>query len=371
MIFITFISLDVYIILWYNISMRFFLLFCVLLLSGCLEMTVSNAEHSPLEPVVSGTHLRTWRIDVDIPLAKKEKTFGLYFWNKEDGCNYLCGLNREIEILGDVPDYVLYFTDLRRRAPNHIFNINADYDIKTVLSQDLRVYKQKNNTTILMEIAEGKWDGYFLSLAEEMRKFGGEIYYRFGYEMNGDWFPWGRQPEHFKLAWKHVWELFREAEADRVVWVFSPSVLYGDLTLHQGLYEYYPGDAYVDVVGVDGYNFGSMITYHDWKSVREVFHETITGLKSRYPHKPLWICEVGSAPNEMWAGRSKSEWLHRFLTYYNTESRIENFIWFNEDKAYNGEANWRLDSDQATLAKFRQWLGTDPLLISLRNSTFK
>ena len=31
------------------------------------------------------------------------------------------------------------------------------------------------------------------------------------------------------------------------------------------------------------------------------------------------------------------------------------FVWFNEDKQYAGEPNWRFDSDKDSAEKFRSW----------------
>ncbi len=286
------------------------------------------------------------------------KDFGLYFWHKTPGCGYECALRKEINLLGAIPGYVLYFTDLSRPFPENVYHINARYGIRTVLTQDLKIYGQADDDGILDSIISGKWDEYFLNLAKRAREYGDNFYYRFGYEMNGDWFPWGGKPAAFKKAWSHVHGLFVSAGVREAQWVFSPNVLYNGSDMIADLSEYYPGDSLVNVIGADGYNFGGHDSEHDWQAYPEVFFPTIFALRARYPHKRFWICEVGSAPGDKKRGQYKSAWLQDFLVRFHADPGIEMFIWFNEDKTYAGEANWRLDSDTATLGVFRDWVNT-------------
>jgi hypothetical protein len=292
-----------------------------------------------------------------VPIGQRDKPFGIYFWRKDPGCDYPCGLRKEIELLGDIPDFVLFFTDLKRPVPHTVLSTNRRFDIKTVLTQDLRIYYEKGDPAILDSIIAGKWDEYFLTLAGELAGYGNYVIYRFGYEMNGDWFPWGQQPEKFKSAWRRVWVLFQEAGAVQVKWLFSPNVLYGKLTPAEGLFNYYPGDAFVDIVGADGYNFGNTKAYHSWRTYEQIFGETLNALAQQYPHKPLWISEIGCAPTGETPSENKIEWLSSFLFQYNRDLHINNFIWFNEDKRHAQETNWRIDSDDDTLIRFREWLG--------------
>jgi mannan endo-1,4-beta-mannosidase len=43
----------------------------------------------------------------------------------------------------------------------------------------------------LAAIADGAYDGYLQSYAEQLRAFGHPVIIGFGHEMNGNWYSWG------------------------------------------------------------------------------------------------------------------------------------------------------------------------------------
>jgi mannan endo-1,4-beta-mannosidase len=73
------------------------------------------------------------------------------------------------------------------------------------------------------------------------------------HEMNGDWFWWGaKSPAEFKAAWQHMFRYFTEVKGlHNLLWVFAPDDSRGRAA------DYYPGDAFTDIVGLDNYNFGA------------------------------------------------------------------------------------------------------------------
>jgi len=77
--------------------------------------------------------------------------------------------------------------------------------------------------------------------------------------MNGSWSDWnpdnsaqpaGETPATYVAMWQHVVNYFRSAGVTNVKWVWAPNVDGGDGSMAA----YYPGDSYVDYVGLDGYN---------------------------------------------------------------------------------------------------------------------
>ena len=85
-------------------------------------------------------------------------------------------------------------------------------------------------------------------LVVDLKLFGQPLFIRFGHEMNDPYrYSWGPQnntPEDFIAAWKHMVDYFKAEGVDNVIWVWSPHIAYGLFE------EYYPGDDYVDWVGV-------------------------------------------------------------------------------------------------------------------------
>lgn len=68
------------------------------------------------------------------------------------------------------------------------------------------------------------------------------------HEANGRWFWWGAQgPEPFKELWRLMFERFASYHKLRnLIWIFSPGCA-------TDLAAWYPGDAYVDIIGQDHY----------------------------------------------------------------------------------------------------------------------
>ena len=166
--------------------------------------------------------------------------------------------------------------------------------------------------------------------------------------MNGNWFPWCEKPELFVQAWRRIWNLFHKEKAHNVQWIFCPSVLWDEKNLLHEIDPYYPGDMYVDIVAVDGYNYGdSFDKYHKWNSVTEIFSKSLAILETY--NKPMWIAEVGCPTDPR-----RTQWLADFFDLLDSHCCIDVFIWFNENKS--NEPDFRIESDSSSLIVFREWL---------------
>jgi beta-mannanase len=144
----------------------------------------------------------------------------------------------------------------------------------------------------------------------------------------------------YKRAWRHVVRIFRRADASKVMWVWSPNVD------NHGKYPFrgfYPGDAWVDWVGLDGFNWGRT---GEWTSFRQVFGRSY-GLLTRISHRPVIVAETGSAQR----GGDKAAWVARALRREIPHlRRIRAVVWF--DERFNG-IDTRVDSSWGALRAFR------------------
>ena len=119
--------------------------------------------------------------------------------------------------------------------------------------------------------------------------------FRFAHEMNGDWYPWsvgspGGSPQDYVAAYRRVRGMFDDAGAKHVEWVWCPNVIVNGNV--EAISRCYPGDDFVDIVGVDGYNFGDL-PGHRWTQPAELFGDTVALVAQLAPGKPVWINEVG------------------------------------------------------------------------------
>jgi glycosyl hydrolase family 26 len=196
----------------------------------------------------------------------------------------------------------------------------------------------------LSGIASGTYDSYLRESATLAKNWGGPLMIRFAHEMNGTWYPWAgsnTSPETFIAAWKHVVSIFRSEGATNVEWVWSPNVQEGS---KYPISPYFPGDEWVDYVGLDGYNWGTNNGEH-WQSLQEVFafsYSIVTQLSS----KPVIISEVSSSE----AGGDKAAWIRSgFMSIPQTFPRVSAVVWFNKAQ----EDDWRVSSSQSSLEAYR------------------
>lgn len=220
------------------------------------------------------------------------------------------------------------------------------------------------NGYTLKSIAAGDEDAFIQAWAQGAAAWGHTIYLRPMHEMNGDWYPWGRgvngnTPTDFVNAWRHMHDIFVAARATNVKWVWSPNVRYGSL---YPLADLYPGSAYVDWLGLDGYNWG--LDHHlgqpSWQSFGQIFGATYQEVTKLAPGKPLMVAETASTEN----GGNKAQWiLQTFLSDAPTYSALRAVIWFNQA---DGASNFKIASSAASLVAFKQvaassaWMGRLP-----------
>jgi beta-mannanase len=197
----------------------------------------------------------------------------------------------------------------------------------------------------LAAIGSGAYDAYVTRWASEIKAWGQPLYLRFAHEMNGDWYPWaagvnGNTPAQYVAAWRHVHDLFVRAGATNVTWVWTPNVSLGRAPMAQ----LYPGDAYVDWVGLDGYNRGTTQSWGStWQSFDQVFGSSLAELRA-VSSRPIIIGETASTET----GGNKAAWIQQFFASLAASPDIKAFVWFNLNK----ETDWRIESSSGARAAF-------------------
>lgn len=199
----------------------------------------------------------------------------------------------------------------------------------------------------LRRIAAGDHDDYIRQWGRDLREFGHEVLLRFAHEMNHSAYPWcvgvGGSARDYVRAWRRVVRLVRAEGATNARFVWCPLVpAPGSPDLRSA----FPGDRFVDLVGMDGYNAGTAADWGGWLSFSEVFGPLYRSLR-RLSDRPVVVCETGCAEE----GGSKARWISRaFLEELPRDfPAVTAVVWFNEAR----EADWRLDSSPATLEAAR------------------
>src|SRR2546428_6615053 len=152
-----------------------------------------------------------------------------------------------------------------------------------------------NNTFPLSKIAAGTFDVYIGSWAVGLRNYGGLVLLDFGHEMDGNWYPWGygvngNTAAQYIAAFRHVHDRFVLAGATNVQFVWNPNV-WNPAGVDQRAF--YPGDAYVDWMAIDVYNWGAAAG--GWASLASALgsmtniYTGVAGLSN----KPMMVREWG------------------------------------------------------------------------------
>jgi len=259
-------------------------------------------------------------------------------------------LERSLEAFASRPDYVMFYRDMRRGYPRASVDAIRRHGATPIVSQELWYWGRGRKDDLLPRIAAGEFDGFFRAWARAARAHGKRVLYRFGFEMNGDWFTWSGRTAMFRKAWRRAHGIFRAEKAANVEWVWSPNVVGIPRTKENGMHRYYPGDEYVDWVGVDGYNFGDEHDeWHEWESFESVFDDVLDAFAKRYPDKPVMIAETGCAAHDR---KRRVAWIREAHAYLRRRPQVKALVWFHYDKRREGEPNWRIDATKESLAAF-------------------
>ena len=204
----------------------------------------------------------------------------------------------------------------------------------------------------LADIAAGVYDDKIRADARALRDYGSPVFLRFAHEMNGSWYPWSGDPTAYVAAWRHVRIVFDQEGATNVAWLWSANSDDRPATAENHWTNYYPGDAYVDWVGVDGYNWGTTQTWSVWSSFSTIFGGAISVYGDYVSRKPLLISETASCEE----GGDKAAWIDDARSQMETNfTAFRALTWFEADR----ECDWRVESSPASLSAF-QTLAQDP-----------
>lgn len=201
----------------------------------------------------------------------------------------------------------------------------------------------------LSHIINGDYDGYIRSWADGVKSLHYTIALRFAHEMNGFWYPWGvltngNSVGEYVRAWRHVHDIFTRIGAKNIIWVWSPNIIWNDST---NLAELYPGNRYVDWIGLSGY-YGTPGTL-DYKSFNATFARTIAKLR-KFTGKPLVITETGATN----VSGLMAHWITQMFQQLPAHTGIIGVIWFEAFRVID----WQVADHPVAAAAFRAGFGS-------------
>lgn len=256
------------------------------------------------------------------------------------------------QMAGSRPRYVMRFAALDDRTPIPELNVIAAAGARPILTlepwQPDAGVEQPDYA--LSRIAAGDLDDRLDTWARNLAAWGQPLLLRFGHEMNSNHYPWsvgvnGNSAAGFVAAWKHVRSRFSQAGARNVSFMWCPDSPYeGSADVAAA----YPGTDAVDVLCLDGYNWGDG-EGHTWKNPEDIFGQGLVQLRALDGQHPIVIAETASVEGPR-SGQDKAEWIRRLFDFLARQSQVSAVVWFQMDK----ERDWRFNSSGQAQAAFRQ-----------------
>ena len=241
------------------------------------------------------------------------------------------GVNQFAGAIGRQPNLVSYYSPWLWPFQVRFATSAAKHGAVTLVQIDPR-------NVSLASIAAGRYDAYLRSFATAVKAFGGKVILSFGHEMNGDWDSWGYKhvpPAVFVSAWRRIVNVFRAVGAENVTWMWTVNIIDSKPAIPDPS-PWWPGDSYVNWVGIDGYYYQSNEMF------AQVFGPTIADVRA-LTGDPIFIAETGAEPD---TGQSAK--INDLFAGVRTYGLV-GLLWFDENT--QGRI-WRINSAGA-FAAFR------------------
>ncbi|HEY3436728.1 MAG TPA: glycosyl hydrolase [Actinotalea sp.] len=235
--------------------------------------------------------------------------------------------------------------------------VNADYSLPVIIGDPANG-------------VPGRYDDYLHQYARDIAALGLPLAIRLDHEMNGSWYPWGERAwggnfmngnrkGDYVAMWRHVHDIFEQEGANQyVMWIWAPNIVNSlpDYGKYSSWYmnSLYPGDDYVDWVGLSGY-YRPPYRADQTPTFQYTFDRSLAQLREVAPGKPILLAEIGASE----IGNNKPAWVTSLfeslaLPQY---SDIVGFAWFHHTVTTisGGQRvtnDWRIDSRRDSLDAF-------------------
>lgn len=191
--------------------------------------------------------------------------------------------------LGQQPAFAMDFldgdswSDLVNTAPSYMAAWKNSGD---TMVWGLPMLPNAGSGASLSQGATGAYNSYFLKIAQDMVAGGqGSSIVRPGWEFNGGWFSWAAngQASAFIAYWQQIVTTMRSVPGQNFTFEWNPTA--GDQGIGN-LANYYPGNNYVDYIGLDLYD-------QSWGSYPGIASEWNTYLTE--PYGLNWLASFAAA----------------------------------------------------------------------------
>ncbi len=195
------------------------------------------------------------------------------------------------------------------------------------------MHENMNGHNVMFEILDGKQDEKIRKIAKDIKSLKNPVLFRLNNEMNSDWTGYSASacltdPEIYVSVWRRIYNIFEQEKVDNAIWIFNPN----DETFPPNGYNsslaYYPGNEYVHMYGITGYNTGTYYAVEHgerWRTFDEIYKSITEHSEKDYGKFPWIITEFASSS----VGGDKVEWINDMFESLPNYPHIKMAFWFN------------------------------------------
>lgn len=283
-------------------------------------------------------------------------------------------LNQETKISSEIVQFYLQWPsslDQYQSVISSLESIASEGAVPCITWEPMTINNGTETMILSEDILQGQHDDYLMKMVKEIKDWNRPLIIRFAHEMNLERYHWGgtstqydaNSPDRYIQIFQYVVNFFKRHQVHQIFWAFCPNVDSIPNTPWNTPRHYYPGDEYVDILGMDGYNWdmtqemakekGQNWT-KPWLSFEQLFGPLYQDLKTIAPHKPILVFETSSVERK---GGQKGEWIQEAILTAKKWNLL-GILWFQIQK----EEDWRINQngDSTYLSLIRS--ATNPLL---------
>ena len=288
-------------------------------------------------------------------------TWGVYKWGIDENWDHLTDLEDRLEYSFDILLYYSHFEskDSLERVKRvltsaHEEGRTVELTLQTKFSED---------GNMVYDILNGEYDVFIRDYGKLLAELKIPVLFRLCNEMNGDWcqysaFHTSRDTEIFNEMYRYIYDIFMEEGAGAyTIWVWNPNEKSFPDYKWNHEYNYYPGDEYVDVIGITGYNTGTYYEGEVWRSFDEIYEPIYERALKNYS-KPIMITEFGCADT----GGDKEEWVKDMFESLKDYSGIKAAVWWDGcdyDEDGNVARSYLIEENEELIELFRKGFGDE------------
>lgn len=207
--------------------------------------------------------------------------------------------------------------------------LDKAYSENRIVELTLQPKKSHQQGNDLFRVLDGYYDEFLHNYAKDIADFKHPVLFRFANEMNGDWceysgYHMSLDTELYREMYRHIYDIFQKHNADNIIWIWNPNgKSFPDFKWNSEAM-YYPGNDYVDVLGLTLYNTGNFYKGEEWTEFYDLYAPLYEEAMKNYD-MPFMITEFSCARK----GGNKEEWTKKMLSETDRFPNIKFAVWWN------------------------------------------